>query len=197
MKHSMDYLTTTGCTSICLDGDEPATALYEKLGFEHYCKSLRFVGTIPNRESSFVRPMMRSDLEEIAAIDIEAFHADRHRYLARRFELFPTLCKTMVLENHIAGYIMAQPGLGVTSVGPWVVEESADSPLDLVESIAVEVGDSQLRIGVLESNSRAVPLLRSVGSLEETTPSFRMIVGEKTLMGTSHQLFAIGSAAKV
>jgi GNAT superfamily N-acetyltransferase len=196
MEHSMDYLRNTGCTSICLDGDEPATALYEKLGFKHYCKSLRFVGTMPGRNSSFVRPMIRADLEEIAAVDRVAFHADRHRYLERRLGFFPKLCKTLVLENRVAGYIMCQPGIGVTSVGPWVVPESVESPLDLLESIALEARDSRLRIGVLECNSRAVRLFRSIDTLEETTPSFRMIFGEETPLGISSQLFAIGSAAK-
>jgi ribosomal protein S18 acetylase RimI-like enzyme len=196
MEHSIRYLRNSGCTSICLDGDEPATALYEKLGFEHFCKSLRFVGAIQGRESSRVRAMTHTDLQEVAAIDIEAFGADRTRYLVRRFELFPQLCKSMVLGNSVAGYIMGQPGLGVISVGPWVVTTSAKSPVELLESIALEVGDRQLRIGVLESNANAVKRLRSISNLEETTPSFRMIFGQKTGVGKSSQLYAIGSAAK-
>jgi ribosomal protein S18 acetylase RimI-like enzyme len=196
MEHGMRYLRNKGCISICLDGDEPATALYEKLGFEHFCKSLRFVGSIEGRESSRVRSMTRDDLQEIAAIDLEAFGADRLRYLVRRFELFPQLCKTIALGNRAAGYIMAQPGIGVTSVGPWVMTVSAESSEELLESIASAAGDSWLRIGVLESNASAVTLLRSIGNLEETTPSFRMIFGQKTRVGISSQLYAIGSAAK-
>lgn len=196
MEHSIRFLGKSGCTSICLDGDEPATALYEKLGFEHFCKSLRFVGAIEGRESSRLRAMVPADLQEIAAIDLEAFGADRLRYLIRRFELFPQLCKTMVLGNRVAGYIMGQPGIGVISVGPWVVTALAESSVDLLESIALEAGDSRLRIGVLESNVDAVKQLRSMSNLEETMPSFRMIYGQTTQVGISSQLYAIGSAAK-
>jgi predicted N-acetyltransferase YhbS len=196
MQHSIDYLEKAGCRSICLDGDEPATTLYEKLGFVHVCKSLRFLGTITGRETPSVRPMARDDLEAIASIDREVFGADRFRYLERRFRLFPELCRTMVSCDGVSGYAMGQPGVGVISVGPWVVIESAASGLDLLRSLAVEVGDSPLRIGVLESNSIAGSLLRSVETLKETTPSFRMVLGQKTRVGMSTRIFGIGAAAK-
>jgi hypothetical protein len=196
MEHSISYLENVGCRSICLDGDEPATALYEKLGFVHVCKSLRFVGTISGGESSNVIPTERGDLETIAAIDRGVFGADRSRYLERRFSLFPELCRTMVSNNRISGYIMGQPGVGVISVGPWVVSEQAESPMDLVQNLATATGDKELRIGVLESNLTAADLLRSIDTLEETTASFRMVLGQQTPLGMSSRIYAIGSAAK-
>lgn len=193
MEHSMAYLQGLGCKSISLDGDEPATQLYEKLGFKHICKSLRFLGELTKKELPHVKPMTHGDFDQILPMDRHAFGADRSAYLKRRLQLFPELCRTMFNGQTITGYIMGQPGCDVISIGPWVVSDSADNPLDLLETMA---GDHKLRIPVLESNSRAIPLLRSMNSLKETTPSFRMVFGQSTRLGMSTQLFSVGSAAK-
>ena len=196
MEHSINYLHGRGCRSIYLDGDTPAVPLYERLGFVHLCKSLRFLGRVPGVSDDSVRPMTREDIEVISPVDRRAFGADRRFFLDYRLGLFPRLCKVQIVAGEVAGYIMGQPGAGVVSVGPWVVADEVEHPLDLLESLAEEVGEDRLRIGVLESNASAVALLRSLPELTETEPSWRMVLGPDAGLGAAPQLFAIGSAAK-
>ena len=53
-----------------------------------------------------------------------------------------------------------------------------------------------LRIGVLETNTKAIELLRSLNMEESPDPPWRMVLGPKGNLGLSDQLYAIGSAAK-
>jgi len=196
MEHSIEYLHGRGCRSIYLDGDTPAVPLYERLGFVHVCKSLRFLGRIPGVSHDSVRPMTREDIEETSPVDRRAFGADRRFFLDYRLGLFPRLCKVQIVAGEVAGYVLGQPGAGVVSVGPWLVGDQVDRPLDLLECLAVDVGRDRLRIGVLESNASAVTLMRSLPELTETEPSWRMVLGPDAGLGAAQQLFAIGSAAK-
>jgi len=190
------HLKKLGGRSIYLDGVTPAVPLYKRFGFKHLCKSLRFIGRIQSKTYSHVRPMIVSDLDVLASIDLESFGADRKHYLASRLMHYPKLCKTITVNNEVAGYIMGLFGKGVVSIGPWLVSENVERPLDLLESLAMETGDYKLRIGILESNEKAACALRSFDGLIETEPSWRMVLGEDAGLGDSKRLFAIGSAAK-
>lgn len=195
LERGIEYLRGRGCRSIYLDGDEPAIRLYERVGFRHVCKSLRFLGRIQGRSHAEVRPMAAADIDVVTHIDREAFGADRGFFLNYRLRLFPRLCKTLVSGAAISGFAMGQPGNGVVSIGPCVILGDVE-PLMLLESIAAEAGGDDLRIGVLESNSRAASEMRALEGMTETEPSWRMVLGPDAGLGVSENLFAIGSAAK-
>jgi hypothetical protein len=82
------------------------------------------------------------------------------------------------------------------SVGPWVVGEDVTRPGALLESLAAQVGDPRLRLGVLEANLKAVVLVRSFHFAESPDPPWRMVLGPSAHLGASDQCYAIGSAAK-
>ncbi|MFH1998420.1 MAG: GNAT family N-acetyltransferase [Planctomycetota bacterium] len=196
LEHSIQYLHGLGCKSVYLDGDTPAVPLYERIGFRHVAKSHRFIGRIPGRASDLVKPMVAQDMKIVNQLDKAAFGADRHSYLEYRLACFPRFCKTIFIKDRISGFIMGQPGKGVVSIGPWLVSDKIRQPLDLLESMAVETGDTPLRIGVLETNGQALSLIRSLEGFTEMEPSWRMVLGEEGELGISEQLMAIGSAAK-
>lgn len=196
LERSINYLQDRGCRGIYLDGDAPAVPLYERIGFRHVCKSLRFLGRIRGRRHDHVEPMSRTDMDAVCSMDRAAFGADRRFFLEYRLEHFPRLCKTLVEDGLIVGFIMGQPGHEVVSVGPWVMRDHDGRPIDLLEGLAAETGDDVLRLGVLSSNSRAVGALQSVRGLGEAVPSWRMVHGIDGKLGGSEQLYAIGSAAK-
>jgi hypothetical protein len=106
------------------------------------------------------------------------------------------LFQVLKIENKIYGYISAQPGNGVVSIGPWVMLDDTVSPLTLLKSLAFEVGDTLLRIGILENNSKAIETVKSIDSFEETEYCWRMALGSSNELGMSDHLYAIGSAAK-
>lgn len=196
LERGIDYLRTRGCHSIYLDGDEKAVPLYERIGFRHLCKSCRFYGRVEGRSESNVRAMAPEDMGAVERIDAEAFGADRRFFLKYRLQHFPRLCKVACTEGVVSAFCMGQPGHRVVSVGPWVVVGDYPSPLDLLESLAVETGAAPLRIGILESNSKALREVRTAKGLAEASPSWRMVLGPDTGLGASEQSYAIGSASK-
>jgi len=56
-----------------------------------------------------------------------------------------------------------------------VVREDAAHPADLLYALAAEVGDTMVSVGVLDTNPRAVDLLRALGLNEHPTPPWRMV----------------------
>jgi len=119
--NSVRYLLAKGIKNIYLDGDLDAVSIYEKAGFRKINKSLRFVGKIPGKYHSFVRKVKPEDIKTICEIDKELFGDNRDFFLERRITLYPDYCFILDMANKINGYIMARPGSGVVSVGPWVM----------------------------------------------------------------------------
>jgi ribosomal protein S18 acetylase RimI-like enzyme len=195
MDHAIAYLRGRGCVSIYLDGDLPAIPLYERLGFRTLCDSLRFVGRIEAETGDRIRRLTASDLPTISALDQQAFGADRSFFIHSRFDKHPELARVCERNGEIVGYIMAQTGHGVISAGPWVADDSACNPLDLLHDLSCHTGDSKLRIGVLDTNRDAVSRLRAIDTLEETIPCRRMVLGPECNLGCSNRLYALASAA--
>lgn len=196
LERGIEYLQDRGCRSIYLDGDEPAVPLYERIGFTHVCKSLRFRGRVQGRSHAHVRPMTLAEMDVVANLDRKAFGADRRFFLEYRRRLFPRLCKVILTGGAISAFCMGQPGRGVVSIGPWLVVDGVERPVDLLESVAAETGGTMLRIGILESNARAIREVRVLSGLAETDPSWRMVLGPDAGLGASAQLYAIGAPSK-
>ena len=196
LEHAINYLRDENIKMIQLESDLPAISLYEKIGFKKVCKSLRFHGAIEPKGHRHIIPMRVEDLVEIYRLDYTAFGADRSYFLKQRFDRFPKFCKVILHDDWITGYIMARPGIKVKSVGPWIATAEVPNPLDLLEALAVETGNTPLRIGVLENNPRAVDLLRNISSLEEQEYCWRMVLNETTTGENSSHIFSIGSASK-
>lgn len=195
-EHSIEYLIACGIENIYLEADSDVVALYEKMGFRKLCRSLRFVGTIAGRKNDQVRPAYPSDAERICRIDRELFGDDRSYFVKRRLASYPHLNFVMVDEDRITAYLMAQPGIGVVSVGPWGVTDPSVRPELLLEALSLETGGVPLRIGVLETSTEAATMIRSLETFDEHTPCWRMVRGLSEDLGSSSRLYAIGAAAK-
>jgi ribosomal protein S18 acetylase RimI-like enzyme len=196
MDRAVTYLRDGGAHSIFLDGVVKAVSLYERAGFRKICRSLRFYGHLEGRLSPAVRPMRAEDIGTVSAADRQAFGADRRFFLERRLRLYPELCRVLESDGEIAGFIMGRRATGIVSAGPWWVRPDAPRPADLLAALAVEAGDAVIGLGVLETNTPAVTLIRSLGLDEHPTPPWRMVLGESARLGASPELYANGSAAK-
>jgi len=193
--HSIDYLKSNKIENIFLDGDLSAVPIYEKSGLRKICKSLRFVGKQTGKKSELVRKANPDDLPQIKEIDIELFGDDRSFSLERRLLLYPNLCFVAEIDRKITGYIMARPGVGVLSVGPWASLDGNDCAQKLLERMAHDVKGQTMRIGALDSNLESVRLMKSLDTFSEQTPSLRMAIGNSDRLGQHDGLYAIGSAA--
>lgn len=202
-QKALDYLLAAGLETLYLDGDLNAVSYYEKMGFRKLCRSLRFRGKFKGHKHDHIRPLRPEEIDRLCALDREFFGDDRSFFLRRRLEAFPRNCLVAERGGEIRGWIMARPGDALLAVGPWAAlapEEAAP----LLEQLAGEHGTEALRIGVLETNSEAVRLLRAWPGLQEGIHSWRMVRGPAAVageapgrhLGDHPALYAIGSAAK-
>jgi ribosomal protein S18 acetylase RimI-like enzyme len=196
LYHSIKYLKTQGAKNIYLDGDLDAIPIYEKFGFKKICKSLRFVGNIKGKKNKIVRRVRSSDIDKICTIDFKLFGDDRSFFLKHLITQFPNLCFVIDDHDEILGYILARPGIGVITVGPWAVVNSVNEPAILLENLACEVEEKRLRIGVLETNTKSLKVIKLYPSLEEKAFCWRMVLGSSIDLGINNNLFCIGSGAK-
>jgi GNAT superfamily N-acetyltransferase len=196
LEHSVQYLKAHPIHNVFLDGDLGAVGMYEKLGFRRVCKSFRFIGRLEGEGGRSIQPVKSEDIETICQIDKELFGDDRSFFLRRRIALFPNLFKVLKIDDEICGYISGQPGNGLTSVGPWALTRNVTSPLELLASLSNEIGDGLMRIGILERNSEAAGLMRSIPTFEEREYCWRMVMGSSAELGMNDSLLAVGSAAK-
>jgi predicted N-acetyltransferase YhbS len=194
--HAIQYLQDRGIESIYLDGVEAATPYYAHVGFRRICRSLRFIGPIEGRAHSSVRPMRAQDLDAVALMDQKYFGDDRRFFLEWKWSHYPAYCKVMESGNRITGFILGMKGEGIVCAGPWVVQESVQRPVDLLESLALETGDTEIRIGVLENNKRALQAVQAIPSLRTQHAIWRMVLGTSDRLGVSEACWAIGSPAK-
>jgi len=195
LSHAVEYLHHQGAETIYLDGVVKAVPLYERNGFHKICRSLRFSGTLKGESHSDIRAMRTDDLQTVFALDRQAFGANRSFFLARRLQLFPELCQVMVEDGKLAGFILGRRGEGWAAAGPWVIAQEASAPLRLLESLARQVGEVSISVGVLETSRRAVELIHSLGFAMRQDSPWRMALGSSGDLGASPLCFAVGTAA--
>jgi len=198
LEHAIGYLRSRGAQSVLLDGVPAAIPLYERVGFQRVCRSMRFAGTFPGQAHPRARAMQAADIEAVGRVDRQTFGANRRFFLERRLSLQPELCQVLEAGGEIAGFIMGRRIGEFIWIGPWVVQPGVERPGDLLESLAAKAGGDEvsLGLGVLETASKAVATVRSFGFVERLDPPWRMVLGPSAQLGASPGCFAIGSAAK-
>ena len=82
------------------------------------------------------------------------------------------------------------------SVGPWIELSESPVPAALLTQLATRTGPAPLRIGVLETNCRAIALIKSLPGLEEQEFCWRMVLGPGGDLEDTAKVFAIGSGSK-
>jgi len=191
------YLQKQGCSSISLDAVPRAASFYESLGFRKICRSLRFSKRIAQGLAPPVRPMGTVEFDRVCSLDTRAFGVDRSFFLRRRLVLYPELACTHKEDGEIAGYIFGRRTGVRLWAGPWWVAGDAVNPASLLAEFGRGLGASEISLGVLEANTRAMTLVRELGFEEKSAASIRMVMGNVgEAPGLSPDLWAIGSAAK-
>lgn len=201
LNRAVSYLRGHDLSTVYLDGVAAAVPLYERNGFRKICRSLRLYGRIPRRMHPQrvhpqVRPVRASDLPDICGLDWQAFGDDRSFFLERRWQLFPDLFKVLVVDGDLRGYITGRRVEEFIFAGPWLVAPEVNDPLLLLEGLACEVGEAFIAMGILESNSQAVELARSLGMAERADSPWRMALGPEDDLGRSPQCLTVGTAGK-
>jgi len=191
---AIDYLHTKGAEALYLDAVPGAVPYYTRVGFRPVCRSRRFVGSPPAGTHISVRPMRETDMEAVCALDRTAFGADRSFFLQMRFRLYPRFAKIYESQGRISGFIMGLETGDKISVGPWIADDRCKEPGGLLRSLASEA-DRPMRIGILESHTRGIHLIESLGGFQEHAFSMRMCMGPGGGLGRSPTAFAVCSPA--
>lgn len=194
LRYAIEHLQNEGTACIMLDAVPEAMSLYSREGFRPVCKSLRFSGPVQSKPSSEVRQITADDLPVIYEMDRIAFGGDRSHFLQTKWNHQPELSFCIEKEKEIVAFAMGSPREGHVRVAPWIVSQKGDFNSDLIRKIALDSGESNLALGILEINTDAVALSRNLG-LSECSYSVRMALGNYSEYKGESQ-YAIGSPAK-
>ncbi|MDD8027483.1 MAG: GNAT family N-acetyltransferase [Acidobacteriota bacterium] len=193
---ALRHLLALGCRSVSLDAVPKAASFYETRGFRTIALSLRCRGLIPASRETGVRPLEPADLPMVLTIDRLAFGADRSFFLRRRLAQYPELAWIRTDGKRIKGYIFGRRRNGFAWAGPWWSAEPDGGDEALLRGFALGSGDIAIQAGILDTNARAVELVRSLGFVEKPNPSRRMVMGAGNPVGIHPSLLAIGTAGK-
>jgi predicted N-acetyltransferase YhbS len=196
LNRGVEYLQHMGAKTVYLEGGVKATPLYERNGFRKIERTIMFTGTLEKKEHSFVRTMHPDDLPDVLNLDRRAFGADRSFFLQKRFELFPHLCKVLLRDKQITGYITCRRGENWAEAGPWVVDEQEPDPFVLLESLACSINAGSVSFSVLESNTRITANKKIHEFLAGADNPWHMVLGEDQFLGKSRMCCALGNLSK-
>jgi GNAT superfamily N-acetyltransferase len=196
LNHGVSLLKQRGVDTVYLDGVLKAVELYQRNGFRKVCRSWRFSGSLAGKACPHVRRMVPDDLDQVIALDLRAFGADRGFFLSRRLELYPELGYVLMDDERVTGFILGRAGEGWMAAGPWVVEEGVHDPMDLLLMLALGSRDRPISLGILDTHQQACKLVESYGFTARPDSPWRMALGTSDDLGASLGCYAVGSAAK-
>ena len=197
METAIQYLHQKEIKSIFLDGVQKAIPLYESLGFQPVCRSLRFFGQLSPMENSNIHSMDSLDLKSVIKSDQMYFGQNRGYFLRKRWENYPHLALVQKKENKITSYLFGRTGSGgLVSVGPWISLSEPFEDLSILYHLQSIIGNQPFGIGVLENRKTIIQELVLGGVHPRPDPPFRMVLGIGKNPGDNPQCLAIGSPAK-
>ena len=177
MKEAIDYLKIHNVKTIMLDAVPLTVPLYENLGFIPMCRSLRLKTSYESKlHNNYVSHMSDNDLTESINLDYKYFNGDRSELLKRRYFQNYDYCFIIKRSGYIKGFLMAFPKNKHIFVGPWIVDPDEPNASILLDRLVYKK-KTKLLIGVLESNCRALELLKSL-SFKIFNYSIRMYLGD-------------------
>ncbi|TFG11269.1 GNAT family N-acetyltransferase [Candidatus Thorarchaeota archaeon] len=193
MESAMHYLQSRGTSVVMLDAVSKAVSLYERLGFEIVCRSLRLAGTVKPKSSPRMHQMDEKFLKQVLSLDQKLFGGDRSLFLKKSLEKHPDLSLVCEGDNELVGFMMGSRRHGHVRLAPWAVSESPGFAQEMLPAFAEKAGSTTIRLGVLENNENAVRLLEDHG-FHEQSHSWRMVKGvSPDAVHLSDGIYAIGS----
>jgi len=196
MQQAIENLSSRGIKNIYLDAVLEAVPLYERLGFQKVCLSLRMNAEINGKRHEGVRLMKKKDLPAVESLDNEVFGDNRSYFIGHRLKKYPQLCYIQYEGSEINGFILGRQGRKHISIGPWVIDQSNQFPQYLIEHLALKTSNKKINIGILEKNNVALAELEKLGFHNSQNHSVRMVLGNIPFPGKINQSYAIGAPSK-
>ncbi len=171
LKEAMKRLET--CKSVRVHSRMDVASFYKDLGF--MAEGMSTVFRLDASMKSFQPFDVESDKnnivpaksywDEIVAMDLRQFGADRSRFLKELNDYLPQ-CSFVALgeDDSVKGFIMAKGEDDWYEIGPWIVEPGCKNWQGLLQATSQAIpDDSTVEIFVPAPNFRVTSLLDSVG----------------------------------
>jgi GNAT superfamily N-acetyltransferase len=175
----IEYLEGCGVAAIKLDATPLGKTLYEKLGFVEEWTLTRWRGLV---SASSPKALHRAELPKIAALDENAFGANRLELLER----LARDSETAFLDN--CGFAMVRRGAKAFYLGP-VIANTAKVAIELVESL---LPGGEVIMDIPDFNKEAGAWAQRKGFIPERQLT-RMRLGEEIRANEPGSLFAIAA----
>ncbi|MBM3292689.1 GNAT family N-acetyltransferase [Candidatus Bathyarchaeota archaeon] len=196
MKYAINHLKNEGVTTIRLDAVPKAVSLYERLGFKHEWKSLRYSCISEKKNTENVTLIKPSEMNEIHRLDKRYCGFDRKKFVEKIREEFPNLCYKISLQGKIRGYIMARHLNNSYKIGPWICEEDNEYDAEqLLHTVMRQTEGFELKLGIPEPNLMAIKIAEK-NQFNQLPTSFRMCLGDRKKLGIIKGVYGIGSPDK-
>ena len=193
LERILEWLDARRCPLVRLDATPAGQRLYPKLGFAEAGRTQQYAHSAQpsiDYDSSRVRPMERSELEEVVEFDEVIFGARREKLLRLFWETY--VGRSFVSrdrQGRVSGYLFAQK----QRIGPWLAM-TAEAGKVLLGAAGALRYDGGPRIIVPEENKAAGPLLKEAGYALRSTHS-HMMRGNGTLPGMRRHVWGQASYA--
>lgn len=190
LKESLKILNDQGTAK--LDATPAGREVYLKLGFKEEYPLTRMrckhIGT-DNLPPSHARPILKSDLEKIAAFDYRVFGADRKAVLYDLWERSPDLSFLIEEKNQLQGYSLGRAGHTYLHIGP-IVSNGLKYAIQLASSALLRCGEQPAIVDSLHHTPEWLAWLASIGFFELRSLT-RMYKGTNNWPGLPGKQFAI------
>lgn len=190
MNRAIDALRRRGTDCIKLDATDQGRPVYLKLGFRDERPIVRYAGEIRTPEAPRDAPLAENPAEAdwpaVAALDAEAFGADRMGLLTRLSAMHGA---AVVREGgRLRAFALARPGHAAAQLGPSVAMD-ADAAWAVAAHLTAGLAGQRAVMDVLPENAAAVDLAEALG-LSPSRRLTRMVLGETMRPGRVEQVFA-------
>jgi predicted GNAT family acetyltransferase len=167
LRRAIEYLDSSGISTMKLDATPQGKPIYTKLGFVEEYEIERWIlkrppGTDSTAHSSTRAPLRETPREQMFRLDEELFGADRSFVLRALCEEAPEFATAVWEEELLQGYAFGRHGLFADHFGPWMARTRTVAEKLLQEFLGTSSRET-LIVDCLKSNSLALALLRDCG----------------------------------
>ncbi len=174
---ALEYLQSQGVAHIMLDAAAAGRPLYEKMGFRPLYHIEMWTGRASDYLGPRARPLRRSDLEGVVALDGQVFGVSRGRIIRRLATDFPRLGWVDEEDGEIVGFALAQTKApNLVHIGPWVHRSPWGAEKLLRTALGALIG-RQVRVDIPDHNAQATVFAHN-HDLRYQRRSTRMIYGD-------------------
>jgi predicted N-acetyltransferase YhbS len=171
VKHAVNYLKSTGTTTVGLFAYPKMTAFYSALGFKRGTDFMvlkaKAVSTLRESEGNLEAVSLKN-LPHAAALDSSCFGASRIRLLHLILKNPHNLGFVAVDGSEIVGYVAAKVFRGVAEVGPLVCRKSRlETALRLLKTILHRLGETEAYMYLSAADSALLATASKAGFREE------------------------------